>query len=164
MSSNQPQIFKNDLIINQVGNKKYHLPKLQRTFHIGLSLLYICWNINRKYYTTNHDDNIWYLFNIWDENIFIEWRLVVFRFYAYKFKVQFFVMSWKDEVIIPLIRMMTYNIYKTLSPKFLAHAVSLYPFVKNSIIFYSILDVSKISRPYWFRIASYFISPILTFI
>ena len=105
-------------------------------------------------YTTNHDDNIWYLFNIWDENIFVQWRLVVFRFYAYKFKVQFFVMSWKDEVIIPLIRMMTYNIYKTLSPKFLAHAVSLYPFVKNSIIFYSILDVSKISRSQWFRIKS----------
>ena len=53
-------------------------------------------------------------------------------------------MSWKDEVIIPLIRMMTYNIYKTLSPKFLAHAVSLYPFVKNSIIFYSIHDALKI--------------------
>ena len=46
-------------------------------------------------------------------------------------------------MIIPLIRMMTYNIYKTLSPKFLAHAVSLYPFVKNSIIFYSIHDVLK---------------------
>ena len=83
------------------------------------------------------------MFNIWDENIFVQWRLVVFRFYAYKFKVQFFVMSWKDEVIIPLIRMMTYNIYKTLSPKFLAHAVSLYPFVKNSIIFYSIHEVPK---------------------
>ena len=101
------------------------------------------------------------MFNIWDENIFVEWRLVVFRFYAYKFKVQFFVMSWKDEVIIPLIRMMTYNIYKTLSPKFLAHAVSLYPFVKNSIIFYSILDVSKISKSQWFRITSSLRLPIL---